>query len=261
MIIDSHSHLHDEKFAHDLDDVLARAQAAKVTHMITIGCDIKTTERAARVAHAFANVFFTAGFHPHEAKFLDDGNLSALALLAQDKKCVAIGECGLDYYYEHSSKEEQRRAFERQLELAKKQSLPVVIHLRDAFSDCVAMLKAHAKENLRCVLHCFSGTVKEAKVFEELGCYISLSGIVTFKKPGELLDVAKAVSAHRLIIETDCPYLAPHPFRGQRNEPSFIVHTLEAVARARNVDRDVMAAQLFQNTFTFFDLINRIKGL
>lgn len=255
MIIDSHSHIHDEKFADDLDQVLQRAKDAKISHLITIGCDIKTTKSAQKMANLIDNVFFTAGFHPHEAKDLDDTSLAELTMLAQDKKCVAIGEIGLDYYYEHSDPKQQLDAFTKQLDLASKLNLPVVIHLRDAFVDCVNILKQYPDLlKQRIVIHCFSGTLKEAKVFEELGCLISLSGIVTFKKPGELVEVAREILLERLLVETDCPWLAPHPFRGKRNEPSYIVHTLNAVAEARNQDLSSVSAQIHKNTATFFGL-------
>lgn len=255
MIIDSHSHLHDEKFSLDLKEVLARAHDANISHLITVGCDIETTTRAKEVSERYDHVFFTAGFHPHEAKFLNDTTFDELRALAQHQRCVAVGEIGLDYFYLHSSKDEQRDAFIRQLDLARDLDLPVVIHLRDAFDDCIAIIKKYPellKE--RMVIHCFSGTLREAKIFEELGCLISLSGIVTFNKPGELRDVAKNIDLRKLLVETDCPYLAPHPHRGKRNEPSFIVHTLQVIADARNENVDEVMKVIHDNAVRFFKL-------
>jgi TatD DNase family protein len=254
MIIDSHSHLHDPKFASDLDEVLARAKDAGLTDLVTIGCDIETTKRAQAVAHKYPQVFFSAGFHPHEAKFLNDETFAELTEMAKDKKCVAIGECGLDYYYEHSPKEAQLEAFKRQLELAEYLNKPVVIHLRDAYEDCLNMLRDKTWPGRKVVIHCFSGTVSHAQAFVDIGCHISFSGIITFKKPLDLLEVAKMVPANRIIIETDCPYLAPHPFRGQRNEPAYIVNTLNVVAQARGEDVDSLAKTIHQNTLGFFAL-------
>lgn len=254
MTIDSHCHIYDEKFSNDVEEVLARAQAAGVGHFISIGCDIDTTTRAKENAHAFDSVFFTAGFHPHEAKFADEQSLNDLEVLARDKKCVGIGECGLDYYYEHSNKDDQQRAFEAQLRLAEKLDLAVVIHLRDAFDDCLAILKKHPQVLSRTVIHCFSGTLAEAKIFAELGCYISLSGIITFKKPGDLPSVAKEIALDKLLVETDAPYLAPHPHRGARNEPAFINLTLEAVAKARGEDLAHVSKVIADNTVRLFKL-------
>lgn len=254
MIIDSHCHLHDEKYALDLNEVLERAKNADVSHMISIGCDIETTEKAKALAEKIDNVYYSAGFHPHEAKFLSDEALKALKVLAQNPKCVAIGECGLDFYYEHSGKIEQISAFRKQIALARELNLPLVIHLRDAFDDFMAILSEHKDYAHRVLMHCFSGTLSEAKALESLGCFISLSGIITFKKPGELLLVAQAVAKDRLLIETDCPYLAPHPHRGERNEPAYIAYTLKAIAQARGEDEKAVEKQIAHNTMNFFGL-------
>lgn len=252
MIIDSHCHLHDEKYAADLDEVLIRAQQASITHMVSIGCDIRTTQAAKDIAHRIPQVYFTAGFHPHDAKDMSDASFLALKNLAQDEKCVAIGECGLDYYYEHSSPTVQKEAFAKQIELAQELKLPVVIHLRDAFDDCINILNNYKNLHGRVVIHCFSGTLLEAKVFWNMGFYISLSGIVTFKKPGDLLQVAKEIPLEQLLIETDAPYLSPHPFRGQRNEPALIRHTLAAIASARGGDALMLEETVYHNTKRFF---------
>lgn len=252
MTIDSHCHIHDEKFAGDVHEVLQRARLNKVTHLVTIGCDIETTKRAQHFAKSFDYIYFTAGFHPHEAKLLDDGAFSELSALARDPKCVAIGECGLDYYYLHSSKEEQRAAFIKQLLLARELDQSVVVHLRDAFDDCIEILKDFEDLMPRTVIHCFSGTLDEAKTFFKLGCLVSLSGIITFKKPGDLPEVARIAPLDNLLVETDCPYLAPHPYRGQRNEPAYIVFTLEAIARARGEEVAVIDAAIRNNSLRFF---------
>lgn len=254
MTIDSHCHLHDEKFSADLDEVIIRAEHAGVTHFISVGCDIKTTQAAASVAAAFPSVYFTAGFHPHDAKDLSEQAKIELRALALMPKCVAIGECGLDYFYLHSTIEEQKHAFIFQLKLARELSLPVVIHLRDAYDDCIEILKQHPQILSHTVIHCFSGTLEQAKIFTGMGCFISLSGIVTFKNPGELREVAKHIALEKLVIETDAPYLAPHPHRGKRNEPSLIVHTLNAVADARGVAPEDISQQLEHNTRAFFKL-------
>lgn len=255
MIIDSHCHLHDEKFDHDLDEVLLRATKENIDKFITIGCDIPTTKKAQSLAHKYDNIFFTAGFHPHDAKELSTNNYNELKVIAKEKKCVAIGEIGLDYYYEHSDKEQQKSALIKQIELAQELSLPIIIHLRDAHDDCVDILSKRAKGH-KILIHCFSGTLEEAKIFVEMDCHISLSGIITFKKPGQLPEVAKNIPLERLIIETDAPYLAPHPFRGKRNEPSYIRKTLDAVIAIRDEEASFIEQQIYQNTSEFFGLTN-----
>lgn len=254
MIIDTHCHLHDEKFAADLNDVLMRARDAQVSGFVTIGCDIITTTKAKNLAELHDSVYFTAGFHPHEAKFLDDENLDELKLLAQHKKCVGIGECGLDFYYYHSSADEQRQALIQQINLAQELKLPLIIHLRDAFKECLDIFETYLSDQQKVLIHCFSGTLEEAHIFCDMGFYLSLSGIVTFKKPGDLPRVAKEVPLERLVIETDSPYLAPLPYRGKRNEPSYIRHTLQAVADARGQDVSQVENALYKNSKEFFQI-------
>ncbi len=254
MIIDSHCHIHDEKFNADREEVIKRATDAGITHLITIGCDILTTEKARVMAESFEHIYFSAGFHPHEAKFLSDENFDTLKALAQHEKCVAIGECGLDFYYYHSSADEQKAAFIRQIELAHELKKPLVIHLRDAFLPCVEIFENYLKDEQKVLIHCFSGTLEEAHIFADMGFYISLSGIVTFKKPGDLMRVAAEIPLEKLLIETDAPYLAPHPHRGQRNEPALISYTLDAVAQARGEDKAMVAAGIYKNSKEFFSL-------
>jgi TatD DNase family protein len=254
MMIDTHCHIHDEKFDADRSEVLKRAKDAGVTHMIAIGCDVETTIRAQAQAHQNAQVYFSAGFHPHEAKFLGDDELALIKTMAKDPKCVAIGECGLDFYYEHSHKEAQVDAFVKQIKLASDLGKPLVIHLRDAYDECIEILINYRKSHQNLVIHCFSGTLGQAKEFVRMGAMISLSGIITFKKPGDLIEVAKTIALESLLIETDCPYLAPHPHRGQRNEPAYLAYTLKVVAQARNVEEAVIAQKLYENSRNFFNL-------
>lgn len=254
MMFDSHSHIHDDKFLDDLDEVLKRAYAAGVRHLVTVGCDIETTQKAKNAAHKAPNIYFSAGFHPHEAKFLSDENLELIKKLAEDPKCVAIGECGLDFYYEHSSKAQQESAFIKQIALAQELNLTLIIHLRDAHEACVEILQKYLKPGQKIVIHCFSGSLEEAWFFARMGCLISLSGIVTFKKPGDLLKVAEELPLDKLLIETDCPYLSPHPHRGQRNEPAYLKFTLQAIARARGQSEEEVAQKLYQNSLEFFGI-------
>ena len=250
-IIDSHCHIHDPKFDQDLPEVLKRARLAGITHMITVGCDVLTTRLAQKRAHEEPDVYFSAGFHPHEAQFSSDEQLREIKKMAADPKCVAIGECGLDFYYEHSNQSDQILSFIKQINLADELNLPVIIHLRDAYDKCLEILTEHKKPHQKFVIHCFSGTEEQAQEFCRMGGFISLSGIITFKKPGQLVQVAQNLPLNKLLIETDAPYLAPHPHRGQRNEPAYVTLTLKAVAQARGQDEDEVAAQIYRNTAEF----------
>lgn len=256
MIIDSHCHLHDEKFSSDLNEILNNARAAGITHFIDIGCDLVTSKDACKIANLHEDIYFSVGFHPHEAKFCTEQALEELKILANNKKCVAIGECGLDYYYNHSDIDSQKKAFINQIQIADSLNLPLIIHLRDAYDDCFEILNAHKNNKQKIVIHCFSGTLKQAQEFIDMNAYISLSGIVTFKNPQELLLVAQNIPLKNLIIETDAPYLSPHPFRGKRNEPSFITHTLEKIISVRNENKEEVVKQIYQNTLDLFSLKN-----
>lgn len=256
MIIDSHCHLHDEKFSSDLNEILNTARQAGITHFIDIGCDLTTSQNAFKISNMHEDVFFSAGFHPHEAKFCTEKSLEDLKNLAHEKKCVAIGECGLDYFYNHSDKESQQKAFIAQIELAYNLKLPLIIHLRDAYDDCISILNNYKKNEQKFVIHCFSGTLKQAQKFIDMNAYISLSGIITFKNPQELIFVAQSIPLTNLIIETDAPYLAPHPFRGKRNEPSFITQTLDKIISVRSENKEEIIKQIYKNTLKLFNLKN-----
>jgi TatD DNase family protein len=253
-MFDSHCHIHDEKFDGDREEVLKRALKAGITHMVSVGCDVHTSRRAQEQAFAHDYIYFSAGFHPHEAQHGIDSELSAIKDIARDPKCVAIGECGLDFYYEHSARDIQIDIFIKQIYMAQELNKPLIIHVRDAYDECIAILEKHRTPSQKLVIHCFSGTLSQAQTFVAMGALISLSGIVTFKKPGELLEVARHIPLENLIIETDSPYLAPHPHRGKRNEPAYLELTLNAIAQAREQEQSVIAKKIFDNTMNFFSL-------
>jgi TatD DNase family protein len=251
MIIDSHCHLADEAFAADLGEVASRAQAAGVDAALCILSADEPDElrRAPLVKAAWPAVRFAAAIHPHHAgPFAEGRGQDAVetvrrAVAAVD--AVAIGEIGLDYHYDFSPRAAQRHVFEAQAALAVASGLPVIIHTREAFDDTVAVL--HVQQVSRGVMHCFSGTMDDARRSLDLGFYLSLSGIVTFPKAGDLRDVAAFVPEDRLLVETDAPYLAPVPHRGKRNEPAWVVRTLDALAACRGVPVDALAERLREN--------------
>jgi len=230
-LIDSHTHLYDPVFDADRDDVIRRAREAGISAVISIGCDLETSRRAVDLADRYEMIYATVGVHPHEVKHLDDAGLAELQKLAAHKKVVGYGEIGLDYYYLHSPKETQQRQFRRQIGLAKELGLPIVVHSRDAKSDTLAILKEEGAETVGGVMHCFTGDLEMARTAIRMNFYISFSGVLTFANAGALREVARALPLERILVETDCPYLSPVPNRGRRNEPAYIRHTADALAR------------------------------
>lgn len=231
MLFDSHCHLTDAAFDEDRDDVLARARAAGVTGLVTIASHPDDVDAALGLARAHEGVWCTAGVHPHEASRGDAGALERVRELLADPHVVAIGECGLDFHYEHAPRDVQARVFRAQIELAAETGLPLVVHSRDADDATLAVLR-DLPAGVRGVLHCFTGGDALLEAALDVGWWVSFSGIVTFRR----FDAAhrvRAVPDDRLLVETDAPYLAPVPHRGRRNEPAFVAATVEAVARMR----------------------------
>lgn len=266
MLIDSHCHIDGEGFDADRDEVVARAVEAGVAAMLTVGTGDPNTDdfrRAVAVAEKYDNVFASVGVHPHDAKLYDDKAEEHLIELAKSKKVIAWGEIGLDYYYDHSPHDLQQNVFRRQINVAKKLDLPIIIHTRDADDDTVAILNAeygitNANEmppkggTQNGVMHCFGGTPEMAEQCLELGFYISFAGNVTFKKAENLRDAAKVVPLDRLLVETDCPFLTPVPFRGKRNEPSYVTHTAKFLAELYGIELEMLAEQTTKNFSDLF---------
>jgi TatD DNase family protein len=233
--IDSHCHIDGPEFDSDREEVIARAREAGVTTMLNVGTGDPHTgvfERAVALAERHQEVYAAVGVHPHDAKLFDDTAEHLLMDLAQQsERVIAWGEIGLDYHYDHSPREIQREVFSRQLRLARETNLPVVIHSRDADDDTIAILRAELTGYPRAgVLHCFGGSLLMAQAATELGFFISFAGNLTFKKADDLRDIARQLPLGRLLIETDCPYLTPVPFRGKRNEPARVVETARVLA-------------------------------
>lgn len=256
MLFDSHAHVDGPEFDEDRGDVLARARAAGVQRMIVIGAvgEPASAERAVALAERDPDIWATVATHPHDVGKMTDAWWAVHERLAPHPRVVAIGETGLDYYYDHSPREQQQAAFARFLDLAHRVRKPVVCHIRDAHDDARAILKEGRAAELGCVIHCFTGTVDDARLYAELGYYVSFSGIVTYKTAQNLRDAVPLVPRERLLIETDCPYLAPIPRRGKRNEPAFIVHTAEVVARCAGLSTEELAAVTAENAARVFHL-------
>ncbi|MBA2621576.1 MAG: TatD family hydrolase [Acidobacteria bacterium] len=260
IFVDSHCHIDGEAYDADRNEVLKRADEAGVRLMLTIGTGNPNSSdfvRAVACAEKYENVFAAVGVHPHDAKEYDDAAENHLIeLVKKSEKVVAWGEIGLDFHYEHSPRVVQKAVFRRQIVVAKKLDLPIIIHSRAADAETVEiLLDVCSVENFRGgVMHCFGGTAETAKQLMEIGFLISFAGNVTFKKAENLREAARAVPLEKLLIETDCPYLAPVPVRGKRNEPMYVVETAKFLADFYGVELEEMARQTTQNFLDFFKI-------
>lgn len=255
-LIDSHAHLTFPQLRDRVDEVLLRCREAGVEQVVSVGTDLADATAALALTRQHAGQVFAAiGFHPHEAQKVTDEHLHAMARLWDDTHVVAVGEMGLDYHYDFSPRETQRRVFRAQLELAKAVNKPVVIHAREAFEDTVALLVEQGYRDQGVVFHCFTGTADEAEVIAQHGWRISFTGIVTFKNSRALQQIAKAYPAEKMMVETDSPYLSPVPLRSQRPcEPSFVAHTARFLADLRGVPYDQLVEETARNTRAFFGI-------
>ena len=251
MLIDTHCHLDHPKFDNDRTETLRRAKEAGIEKMVTIGCDVKSSKRALDLAKTHRHIYATAGIHPHDAAQADASDGDRLQELAKHPKCVAIGECGLDYYYDNSPREVQQTVLEPN-RLA--HGAPLVIHVRDAWDDFFKILDEENVPDKGAVVHCFTGTTAQAQGALDRGLHLSIPGVITFKNPGDLESVARSVPENRFFVETDSPFLAPAPHRGKRNEPSFVVEVAKRVADLRNVSYETVLASTSKNARTFFKI-------
>jgi len=243
-LADTHCHLTDRAFAADLDAIVERARAAGVTHILAVGGGgpIEDSEAAAVLAERFPFVRATAGIHPHDASSYDDVIEARIVALLEAGRVVAVGETGLDYYYDNSPREVQRAALARHIALAREHRVPIVLHCRDAENDLRDVLANEAQPPIDGVVHCFTGSYEDARWYLDAGLAISFTGILTFKKADPLRDVARRIPLDRMLLETDAPYLAPVPYRGKRNEPAYVSHVASAVAELHSATLEEVAA-------------------
>ena len=249
--VDTHTHL--DLIKRNTEEVVKKAAEKGVTKMVTIGIDLPSSKIALEFASRFEGVYAAIGFHPHEAKFLDAENLKELEKLAKKDKVVAIGETGLDYYWKHSTLPCQMEAFKKQINLARKLNLPLIIHDREAHQDTLKILVEEAK-GLKVLLHCFSGDLDLARVCIERGYYLGIGGVVTFNNAIKLRAIVKEVSLENLVLETDSPYLAPHPFRGKPNEPKYIPFIAERIAELKGIPVKEVADRTSANSKKIFEI-------
>ncbi|RUM89809.1 MAG: hydrolase TatD [Thermodesulfatator sp.] len=250
-LVDTHAHLNFKESYRDLPEVLERAQKAGLSAIVVVGIDLKTSRRALELARSWPGfIHATVGVHPHEVRKLTPEDYRELQDLAA--QAVAIGEIGLDFAKEYSPRDLQREHLERQLELARSLGLPVVLHVREAYGEALEILARYP--SLSMVFHCFAGGIAEARQALDLGAYLSVTGIVTFPKAENLREVVRFVPLDRLLLETDCPFLTPVPFRGKRNEPAYVRYVCEKVAEIKGIPIEECAWQTTQNARRFFGI-------
>lgn len=246
-LFDTHSHYDDDKFDADRDELLKQMPEKGVCGIVDVGCSFESIPKAAALAHKYDFVYFSVGFHPNDAQKADDcdGSVGLLKEYLKDEKCVAIGEIGLDYHWDEPSREIQKKWFELQLALARESGYPVIVHDRDAHGDVMEILRRY--KDVSGILHSFSGSPEMAAELVKMGWYISFSGVLTFKNAAKLPAVAEIVPPDRMLIETDCPYLAPHPFRGQRNDSSLMLYTAQKLADIKGMSLDTVCELTYEN--------------
>ncbi len=258
MLVDSHCHLDFPDFADDLDAIVTRAEAAGIGRIVTISTRVRRLDALLAIAERFPNVYCSVGTHPHQADEEDGIPADELIALTKHPKVVALGEAGLDYFYEHGSREAQERGFRAHIAAARATGLPLVIHTREADIDCGRILDDEmAKGSFRAVLHCYTGGRELAMKAIAHGLSISFTGILTFKNSQAIRDIAAELPADRIMVETDAPYLAPGKHRGKRNEPSFVVETARVLAETRGVTIEEIGRQTTENFFRLFSKVPR----
>ncbi len=252
-LVDTHAHLDNSQFDSDREEVIAAAAANGISHIITIGCDLANSKQSVEIAAAHKNIYAAVGVHPHDASEIDDSTIEQLRGLATGaNKVVAIGEIGLDFYRDRSPRDVQRQAFRRQIRLARELGLPIIVHDRDAHDEVLQILREEQASEVGGVLHCFSGDLAMARECLELGFYLSFPGTITYPKNEAAREVVRSIPVDRMLVETDCPYLAPQVRRGKRNEPALVRHTAEKIAEIKGLTIDDVARVTSLNAYTLF---------
>jgi len=257
MLVDSHAHLDDPRFDIDRPAVMARAHAAGLRYLLAVGGGTgpENLEAPVPLAESHDWIYATVGVHPHDAKHFTEHHAERISKLAQRPRVVGIGEIGLDYHYDHSPREVQKSVLIRQMELARQAGRPIIIHCREAWPDLTEIIQAHWQwSGLGGILHCFSGSRQDAFTFLDWGFLVSFAGNVTYKKADDLREVAREIPLDRLLIETDCPYLAPVPYRGKRNEPAFVIEVARTLASLHRLSEEELGETVVRNFERFFGM-------
>ena len=256
MIVDSHCHLDTVNLYNELDEVVKRASINNVKHLLTICTTLESFEKIKLITQKYKNIYGTFGIHPHESeKYQQIDSNFILNTKRKHSKIVGIGETGLDFYYNHSDKKIQKKSFIEHIKAASELGIPVIVHTRNAEADTYEILKSECKNsNLKVLIHCFTGTKDFAKKLVDLNFYISVSGIITFKKTNDLTEAVSSVPIENLLVETDSPYLAPAPFRGKNNEPSYIIHTIKKLSEIKKLPEETIIRSTTNNFMKLFNL-------
>lgn len=249
MIIDTHIHLYDERYLEQLEEVIEEARKNDVGKMIVIGYDFESSKKAIELANQYPNLYATVGLHPSEVSKQENNNLDWIHELVKDSKVVAIGEIGLDYYWDKTHMELQKELFIKQIDIARQYNLPINVHSRSASNDTFTILKEHKIDG---ILHCYSQSVEMAREYVKLGYYLGIGGVVTFKNSKEIKEVVKEIDIKHIVVETDGPYLAPHPFRGKLNKPAYLTFVIEEIAKLKNMEISEVKEIIEKNTYDLF---------
>ena len=257
MITDSHCHLDYPNLYNQLDDVVKRAEYNKVKYLLTICTTLRSFERIKLITMKYKNIYGTFGIHPHESeKHTQVDSKFILNIKKRHNKIIGIGETGLDFYYSYSSKKIQKKSFIEHISAASQLNIPIIVHSRNAEIDIYEILKSESKNsNLKVLIHCFTGSKDFAKKLIDLNFYISVSGIITFKKSNELANIVSSIPIENLLVETDSPYLAPLPYRGKDNEPSYIIHTVQKLSQIKKLSKESIMINTTNNFMKLFNLI------
>lgn len=255
MLFDSHAHLNDERFDEDREELINSLQEKGVDLVLNPGACIETSKSSVELANKYDFIYAAVGVHPHDVGNMTEDDIETLRKLAlENDKVKAIGEIGLDYYYDTYPREDQKKWFKRQIELANKLKLPIIIHDRDAHGDTFEIIKNTKSPEIGCVLHCYSGNVELAREYVKMGCYISIPGTVTFKNNKKTVEVAKEIPLEYLLIETDSPYMAPVPNRGKRNDPSMVQFVADKIAQEKGISYEQVCEATKENAKRFFNI-------
>ncbi len=254
MLFDTHVHLNAEQFKEDREEVIQRAKDEGVKYMVVVGFDRQTIPLAIEIAESHDNIYAAVGWHPVDAIDMEDTDLDWLEELSSHPKVVALGEMGLDYHWDKSPADVQKEVFRKQIHLAKKVNMPIIIHNREATQDIVDILKEEKAEEVGGIMHCYSGSVEIAEECVKMNFMISLGGPVTFKNAKRPKEVAEAIELDHLLVETDCPFLAPHPNRGKRNEPAYVKLVAEQIADLKGVSLEEVSEKTTRNALKFFNI-------
>lgn len=254
MIFDTHAHYDDERFDEDRDFLLEELHQKGISYILNASASLESLDSSIELSEKHDFIYAALGIHPHDADKMDEGVLQKIRVLSKNKKVVAIGEIGLDYYYDNSPRDIQRYWFERQIELAKELCLPIIIHDRDAHEDTINIIKKTDVKLVGGIFHCFSGSAEMALDMLKHNLYIAIGGPVTFKNARKTIDVVKAIPLDKLVVETDCPYLAPEPYRGKRNNSGYLVHTIQKIAEIKGISEAEVAEATLANAKKVFKL-------